>query len=166
MFHLIPRPLHRAALNAAHALRRVWWRWRKPLLLGCRVLAFDERGKLLLIRHSYGSGRWMLPGGGLGRREDPLAAGMRELAEEVSLGLADAVVIDCVDEPLYGTTNRVHVIAGRAFGAARCDGREVIELGYFDPEALPQPLSPALARRLDGWVKTAAIALRLPQPAG
>lgn len=166
MFHLIPRPLHRIALQGAHAARRVWWRWRKPLLLGCRVLAFDDAGRLLLIRHSYGSGRWMLPGGGLGRNEDPVAAALRELAEEVHLGLDGAVVIDCVDEPLYGTTNRVHVIAGRAAGAARCDGREVIELGYFDPAKPPQDLSPALARRLDDWVRTAATALRLPQRAG
>lgn len=165
MLHLIPPPLHRAAFRAAHAARRVWWRWRKPLLLGCRVLAFDPRGQLLLIRHSYGSGRWMLPGGGLGAGEDPLGAALRELAEEVNLDLLGAVLIDCVDEPLYGTTNRVHVIAGRASGDVRCDGREVIEAGYFDPAIPPQPLSPALAARLGDWVTAAAIALHRPPPA-
>ena len=41
----ITAPLHRLAFRAAHALRKRWWRWRKPLLLGCRVLAFDEAGR-------------------------------------------------------------------------------------------------------------------------
>ena len=80
MLHLIPAPLHRAGLTLAHAVRIRWWQWRKPLLIGCRVLAFDEAERVLLIRHSYGSGRWMLPGGGVDRGEDPLAAALRELA--------------------------------------------------------------------------------------
>ena len=66
MFRLIPAPLHRAALVVAHQVRLRWWRIRKPLLLGCRVMAFDDQGRVLLIRHSYGSGRWMLPGGSAG----------------------------------------------------------------------------------------------------
>jgi 8-oxo-dGTP pyrophosphatase MutT (NUDIX family) len=120
------------------------------------VLAFDAAGRILLIRHSYGSGNWMLPGGGIGRGEDPLAAGLRELREECGCSLAEARVCAVAEEPLYGTLNRVHLIAGTAIGIPRGDGREVIELGFFAVGALPENLSPVLAQRMSGWLSAAA----------
>lgn len=157
MFHLIPAPLHRAALRLAHAARRRWWRLARVKLNGCRILAFDDAGRILLIRHSYGSGNWMLPGGGIGRREDPLAAALRELVEETGCRLERARVFSVTEEPLYGTVNRVHLVTGRASGVPRGDGREVIELGFFAPDNLPAPLSPTLARGLPDWLSRAGL---------
>lgn len=156
MLHLIPAPLHRAGLRLAHGVRRRWWRLARVQLNGCRVLAFDETGRILLIRHSYGSGNWMLPGGGIGRDEAPLAAALRELREETGCELDSARVHGVVEEPLYGTINRVHVVAGRIVGTPQGDGREVIELALFSPGALPERLSPVLKARLDEWLRVAA----------
>jgi hypothetical protein len=61
MLHLIPAPLHRAGLRLAHVVRRHWWRLAKVKLNGCRIFAFDEAGRVLLIRHSYGSIQLPLP---------------------------------------------------------------------------------------------------------
>ena len=155
MLRLIPAPLHRLGLRAAHALRKRWWRLAQVRLQGSRVLAFDARGQLLLIRHSYGSGTWMLPGGGIAWREDPLDAALRELTEEVGLTLADPRCFAVEDEPLYGTTNRVHLFTGRAQGVLGIDGREIIEAAFFAPHSLPADLSPALARGLAGWLEQA-----------
>jgi 8-oxo-dGTP pyrophosphatase MutT (NUDIX family) len=157
MLHLIPAPLHRAGLRLAHALRRRWWRLAKVKLNGCRIFAFDETGRVLLIRHSYGSGNWMLPGGGIDRGEAPLAAALRELQEECGCALEQARLFAVVEEPLYGTINRVHLVSGQAMGTPRGDGREVIELGFFSSADLPQPLSPALAARFDEWLGAARI---------
>lgn len=164
MLRLIPAPLHRAALISAHRLRQVWWRVRKPLLHGCRVLAFDAAGQVLLVRHSYGSGRWMLPGGGIGRHEDPLSAALRELREEVQCGLEDALVFFRVDEPLAGTTNRVQLVCGWIDGTPRPDGREIIEAVFHDPAALPANMAEALENGMADWVRAAKAALP-PRPA-
>lgn len=158
MLHLIPAPWHRAALGLMHQLRLGWWRLRKPLLVGCRVLAFDAAGRVLLIRHSYGSGRWMLPGGGVGRREDPVTAGCRELREEVGCGLSAARQFMVTDEPLSGTTNRVHLICGTAIGSPKPDGREVIEATFHDPAHLPSNLAVTLAQGLTDWITAAKAA--------
>lgn len=152
MLRLIPAPLHRLGLRVAHGLRRRWWRLAQVRLRGTRVLAFDTDGRLLLIRHSYGNNSWMLPFGGIGRGEEPLAAARRELAEEVALALADPHCLAIVTEPLYGTTNRVHLFSGRAAGALAIDGREIVEAGFFAPHALPADLSPALRRNLPEWL--------------
>lgn len=155
MFRLIPSPLHRSALRLAHGVRRRWWRIARVRLLGCRVFAFDAEGQVLLIRHSYGSGNWMLPGGGLGRGEEPLAAALRELLEETGLALTQPRHFAEVEEPLYGTVNRVHLVAGLAEGEVRIDGREVIEARYFPAHALPPDLSPMLALRFAEWLEAA-----------
>ncbi len=162
MIRLVPAPLHRVALRAAHALRKQWWRLRQPLLLGCRVLAFDGEGRVLLIRHSYGSGRWMLPGGGIGRGEEALAAAGRELREETGCTLESPRLFAQVDEPLAGTVNRVHLVTGTARGALRPDGREVIEAAFFAPDALPANISPMIGREIADWITAAKAAHPLP----
>lgn len=152
MLHLIPAPLHRAGLRLAHALRKRWWRLRKPRLQGCRVLAIDGAGRILLIRHSYGSGQWMPPSGGLRRGEEPLVAAVRELREEAGCGLDAATQVALIVEALHGTGNAVHVIAGRASGAVRPDGREVIAAAFFTLDALPGDMPAGLRADLPGWV--------------
>lgn len=151
MLRLIPASLHRQGLRIAHRLRLVWWKVRKPNLNGCRVLAFDAQDRVLLVRHGYGSGRWMLPGGGIAVGEQPLAAAVREFAEETGCRLGDARLIEIVEESLSGAINRVFVVTGRITGEPRPDGREIAELGCFVMSALPEDLSPALALRIESW---------------
>ena len=164
MLHLIPKPLHRLAYRLAHAGRRVWWRLARPRVSGCRILAFDAEGCVLLVRHSYGTGNWMAPGGGLRRGEDPLRAGPRELSEETGCTLEGVWQVALVEEPLKGATNVVHVLAGQAVGLPVPDGREVIEAGFFAPEALPSPMSAPLGRDLPGWLRAAKAGRPAPGP--
>ncbi len=125
------------------------------MLLGCRVLAFDGEGRVLLVRHSYGSGRWLLPGGGIARDETPLLAALRELAEETACALEDPREIAVIEEPLAGTTNRVHIITGRARGVPHGDGREIVAAQFFALDDLPDNLAQQLQRHLAEWVRTA-----------
>jgi 8-oxo-dGTP pyrophosphatase MutT (NUDIX family) len=164
MLRLIPAPVHRTALRLAHALRKRWWRIRKPRLNGCRVLALDGEGRVLLVRHAYGSGKWMAPGGGLSRREAPLAGALRELREETGCTLANAFEVTLSEEPLQGAVNAVHVVAGWTCDVPRADGREVIEARFYPPGALPENMPPLLRAELPGWVR-AATAARPGDPA-
>ncbi len=158
MLYLIPAPLHRAGLRFAHGVRRRWWRIRAPRLAGCRIIALDGRGHVLLIRHSYGSDRWMPPGGGLARGEDPLVAAVRELREETGCRLHGAHLVDLVLEDLHGAGNQVHIVGGRTHGPPAPDGREVIEAAFFAADSLPQGLAPKLRAQLPLWITAVTIA--------
>lgn len=162
MLRLIPIHLHRAALVAAHRVRLAWWRIRRPRLAGCRVLAFDSRGQILLVRHSYGSRRWMLPGGGIGAREEPVAAALREFAEEVGCGLTHARQFGLVEEPLSGATNRVHLVCGLVEGTPRPDRREIVAVDWFDPYTLPPETATAVRQSMGDWIRAAKAALSRP----
>jgi len=119
---------------------------------GVRLVALDEAGRVLLIRHSYGSRCWTTPGGGLGRREDPVAAACRELREETCSPLLEPRLIAVVEEDLHGATNVVHVVGGRLGAPPRVDGREVLALRLFAPDALPPEIPPAIRAGLPGWI--------------
>ena len=165
MLYLIPAPAHRVVLQIAHGVRRRWWFVRRPRLSGCRVLAFDMEGRVLLVRHSYGSGKWMPPGGGLQRGEDPLAAAERELLEETGCTLQWAAQIEFAEERLHGTGNFVHVIAGDTRDAPLADGREIIEARFFAATQLPEAMPRLFRARLPEWI-TAAIAARHQRAGG
>lgn len=156
---LLPARLHIAGLRLAHGVRRRWWRLSGARVIGCRVLVFDAGERLLLIRHSYGSGKWMLPGGGLKRGENALRAARREVAEETGLGLNAITLLDSQHEVLAGAAHQVHLVAGWTADQPRPDGREVLAAEFFSHHALPEPLTSGLAERLPDLI-TAAKAAR------
>jgi 8-oxo-dGTP pyrophosphatase MutT (NUDIX family) len=168
MLRLIPAPLHRFAYRTASALRARWRRVVKPSLRGCRVIGFDGEGRIAFVRLSYGFAGWSLPGGGLGRSENPRDGARREFREETGCTLADPVVLGISEESSHGAPNRVYIVAGDARGEAVADGREVLEVAWFPPDFLPDAMSPRLRAALPGWITAAKAADRpgeVPPPA-
>jgi len=145
MLHLIPPPLHRAALRLAHRLRKVWWRWRKPEIAGVGIVVQNRMSQVLLVRHSYERHRWTLPGGGMGRGELPADGAARELAEELGLERQDLIPIGVDIRMLYGARCITHVFSCEIVGSPRPDGREVIEARFFNVAGLP----PCRSRMID-----------------
>ena len=152
MLHLIPAPLHRQLYRLADRVRRVWWRVRKPQRRSVVVLAFDDEGRVLLARHSYGPAVWALLGGGIGRNEDPERAARREFREELGCDLADLRLVTSVTEPDSGSHDQRYLFVARIAGTPKPDMREIVEIGWFAPEALPENASkwirPALEQAL------------------
>jgi 8-oxo-dGTP pyrophosphatase MutT (NUDIX family) len=152
MLHLIPASLHRRLYRLAYWARSLWWRTLRPTVRGCRIVALDDEGRVLLIRQSYGSNAWVTPGGSMGRGEDPVVCAGRELAEETGCALAaPRKVAQLLERPL-GAYNIVHVVVGRASGSVEPDHREVDEAGWFALDALPAEVSSATAAGLRGWI--------------
>jgi len=148
MLRLIPPPLHRMLYRVADRTRRVWWRLRKTQRSSAFVVAFDEHGRVLLVRHSYGPPVWTLPGGGLGRGESPSAAAAREFREELQCGLADLDAFKATVWKDSGSHDRRHVFVARLDGTPVPDRREIVEVGLFDPDALPENTSRWAARTI------------------
>ncbi|MBK1867509.1 NUDIX domain-containing protein [Aestuariivirga sp. YIM B02566] len=58
-----------------------WFRLRRGMTLGVRIVVLDDANRVFLVRHGYAPG-WLLPGGGVERGQTFYDAVERELAEE------------------------------------------------------------------------------------
>jgi len=124
---------------------------RRGITLGVRGAAFDDRGRVFLVRHSYVPG-WYLPGGGVELGETVEAALTRELMEEGGIALGEA-------PELFGiylnraVSIRDHVVVYvcrrcRQVTPLRLPNLEILEAGFFAPDALPQGSTEGTRRRL------------------
>jgi ADP-ribose pyrophosphatase YjhB (NUDIX family) len=125
--------------------------FRPRLMLGVRVLALDDGGRVFLVRHSYVPG-WYLPGGAVERGETAREAAVREAREEGCLEL------DAPPELFHlywsrQTGRRDHIVlfvarnVRQASDASRA-GVEVREAGFFEPGALPEAATRATRDRI------------------
>lgn len=125
--------------RVAYQLARVYWFVVRPRKSGvkCVITRGDE---VLLVRHTYGErGAWDLPGGGIKRGEEPLAAARREMREELGLDIEDWIELgdffakyEHRKDTMYCFRAVVHDVAPVA------DRVEIAETRWFPIAAPPQ----------------------------
>lgn len=143
-------PVRRLLEPAIRPLVHAYWRFSRGTTLGARAVVIDGEGRIFLVKHSYIDG-WHLPGGGVEVGETLLSALRRELAEEGNIELTGAPALHGV----YFNANvsrRDHVALFivrdfRQAGAPR-PNHEIVEHGFFAPDALPADASRATRERL------------------
>jgi ADP-ribose pyrophosphatase YjhB (NUDIX family) len=132
--------------------RQVYWWMLRPRTMGVRAVIVDESGRVLLVRHSYGS-LWYLPGGGLAKGEGPTAGLIRELREEV--GIANPTIDGWIG--LYHSQREYKddyiAVYAVAFNSSQTENvricsAEIEQLAFFSPSELPADVSPATRRRI------------------
>ena len=135
------------------------------------VLVFDERGRVLLVRHAEGN-VWTTPGGMLEPGETPADCAVRETFEETGFAVDLVRVVGvfggdpCTSE--YANGDRVAwvstVFEGRVVGGAmRPDGEETLEVRYFEPERLRDvPRRPHVDLFVDAALRQSAEAVFQP----
>lgn len=141
----------RGLIQLAYVVRRFYLRLFKVRTRGVKVMLFNGRGELLLIRNAYGHrDLFVFPGGGIGRSEAPVAAARREVREEVGLDVEELTLVSTHASMAEGKRDTIFLFAGVAEGAPRIDGVEVEEARFFPLDALPERTSPAVLRRVEG----------------
>jgi 8-oxo-dGTP pyrophosphatase MutT (NUDIX family) len=87
-------PPLRIALTAAHKALKAGWFVRRPRTFGAHAIALTPERKLVLVKLRYASG-WRVPGGGRRSGENPEAAVIRELREEIGMTHHGRVRLAC-----------------------------------------------------------------------
>ena len=112
-------------------------------------MLFNPGGELLLVRNTYGaSHHFVLPGGGVRPWEQPQAAAVREVREEVRVGVTELTFIASYFSAAEGKRDTVHLFRAQTADHPTPDGFEIAEAAFFALDALPPALSPATARRI------------------
>jgi ADP-ribose pyrophosphatase YjhB (NUDIX family) len=137
------------AMQILYKVRNLALRLLRLRTLGVKVMLFNPKGELLLIRNSYGRSQlYVLPGGGVGRRETPQAAAAREILEEVGLAVQRLALVSTHFSAAEGKRDTIHLFSGIAEGAPQADALEVEEAGFFPLDGLPEAVSAATLRRI------------------
>lgn len=111
----------------------------------------DDQGRILLIQRAD-NGLWAMPGGMLEMGETPAEGAAREAREEAGVEIEVDELVGIYDSRLHGSRSPVQlymfVFLGRAVGECEASTpREVLDQGWFGPDALPE-LSPGHVRRV------------------
>ena len=136
-------------MQVGFRVRRLLLRVLRLRTRGVKAMVFNARGEVLLVRNSYGASHlFVLPGGGIGRREEPAAAAAREVREETGLEVRGLEPVGLYFSATEGKRDSIHLFRGRADGEPRPDGVEVEEAAFFPLDSLPAATSAATRRRV------------------
>lgn len=134
-------------------LRRLRWRTR-----GVKVMLFNDRQELLLVRNGYGATHvYVLPGGGIRPFESPVAAAVREVREEVGVKVERLAARSTHYSEAEGKRDTIHLFTAFSAEAPKPDGIEVVEARFFPLDALPAEASAATRRRIGEYQGDRAI---------
>jgi len=107
----------------------LWFIFR-PHTYGAKVI-IERDGKVLLVKHSYGSRAWCFPGGGKKRGETLLETAIRETKEEVGLTLTTIEFIGSFVSQNEYKHDHVHVFLSHVpMGDVSIDGEEIVDFEW------------------------------------
>src|SRR3989442_14554637 len=111
---------------------------------GCSVAAFDDEGRLLLIRRAD-DGRWALPGGYAEGGSPPSANAIRELREETGFDGEIERLLGVFDNRVYGSRHPYHfyilLFRARLVGGEATTSAESIDVAFFARAELPADMA-------------------------
>ena len=136
----------------AVALRRVFWRLRRPVTIGVRALVV--RGStVLLVRHRAGQEPWSLPGGGVARYERLAEATRREVQEETGVTVRIERLLGIYDSFHDGVSNYIAVFICAPLGDPHPPrSLEIAEARFFPMDAPPSGMDPGSRRRITDYL--------------
>jgi len=120
--------------------RRVVRLGQRRFTVTAGAFVFDERGRILLLEHEFRpDSRWGMPGGFIGKGEQPDEALRRELREEVSLEVTD---VELYFARTLKKPRQVELyFACTAVSEATPSSFEIRKAQWFDVNDLPGELS-------------------------
>ena len=145
--HVMKR-LTRLLLNCAYPLLQVYWFLCRPSTTGVRCLLIKDE-HILLIRHSYGSQNWTVPGGGVKAGESPVESAKREMFEEVGITLSHFLELGNIYFTHEYKKDTVWVFAASPTDYSfTIDETEIVQAQWFLLSELPSDSSSLLPRFL------------------
>jgi 8-oxo-dGTP pyrophosphatase MutT (NUDIX family) len=102
------------------------------------ALIFDERGRVLLFKHTYRKFEWGIPAGSLEYHEQPVDAMVREFYEETGMQIEIVKLLRVVSAREDHHLTMVYLC--KIIGGEFKPSHEISEMRYFDVNDLPEML--------------------------
>ena len=113
--------------------------------VGVFASIFDSSGRIVLVRHGYGSRQWSTPGGRVEPGESPVTALVREVTEEIACEIRISHLIGVYAKP-YRDDLVLSFHATIVPGIPQACPPEISDAVFFSRDSLPSEL--AFTRRI------------------
>jgi 8-oxo-dGTP pyrophosphatase MutT (NUDIX family) len=131
----------RVAIRFAYAGLRTYWFVVRPSIVGVKCVLTDG-DDVLLVRHTYGSRSWDLPGGTVRRREVPCNAARREMHEELGRRIENWTPLGELFVNANHHDDNLHLFQARVQDRELdLNLTELAEAAWFPQDALPADLA-------------------------
>jgi ADP-ribose pyrophosphatase YjhB (NUDIX family) len=118
--------------------------WMASPKVGCSVVAFDDAGRVLLIKRAD-NGRWAVPGGVAEVGSTPTENALRELHEETGFTAALEGLVGIYDNKFFASmaAYQFYIVCfrGRITGGGATPSKETPEVVLVSPDELPSNMS-------------------------
>lgn len=131
---------------------------------GAAAVITDDRGRVLLVRHTYGELNWEIPGGLGEPGESADATAVREVREETGLDVAAERLTGIYFEAAADMHHFVFRCRATAGTEPRPSSDEISEVRWCERAALPRPISDFTVRRIDDALDGAPAAIHAVGP--
>jgi 8-oxo-dGTP pyrophosphatase MutT (NUDIX family) len=115
---------------------RAYWFLFVPDTYGVKVV-LEKNDKILLVRHTYGSGDWTFPGGSIENDEVPKDAARREIIEELGIHISDIAVCDTFVSTHEYKRDHITVCFTVVDTHIHADPFEIAEADWYQPDNIP-----------------------------
>jgi 8-oxo-dGTP pyrophosphatase MutT (NUDIX family) len=116
--------------------------------MGAAAVVLDSRGRVLLVRHTYGRLNWELPGGASEHGESVVDTALRELHEETGLRATADRLTGVYYEPEIDAHHFVFGCTAETTAEPAPASAEISDCAYWLAPDLPRPISTFTIRRI------------------
>ena len=118
-------------------LKKLYWFLARPKSFGVKCI-LENNGKILMIRRTFGTDKWVFPGGAIHSGESPEEAVRREIEEDLGIDLEEVRNLGSFAQNVHHRRETLHCFAAPALREGlHIDHGKIKEVKWFVRDQLP-----------------------------
>ena len=148
----LPLPIYmkRLLLHFLYKIYKIIFFFTRPVIIGVRVMLIRD-GQILLVKHSYQDG-WLIPGGGIKRKETEEQAARRECREEIGAEVSKMELVGVFTNFSEFKNDHIVLFKSDDFTIYPKADIEIEHAEFFKMNDLPADMMPGSQRRIEDYL--------------
>ena len=148
----LPLPIYmkRLLLHFLYKIYKIIFFFTRPVIIGVRVMLIRD-GQILLVKHSYQDG-WLIPGGGIKRKETEEQAARRECREEIGAEVGKMELVGVFTNFSEFKNDHIVLFKSKDFTIFPKADIEIEHAEFFKMNDLPADMMPGSQRRIEDYL--------------